>query len=1090
MRPPRIRANPMDVFIHDEYTLKALELVRRGRSFFITGKAGTGKTTLLKEIVRECRARGKNIAVSAPTGVAAKNAEGQTLHSLLGLKTIVFVPGKVRKWYRLMDDARVKVVKKLDILIIDEISMVRCDVLDMVDLTLQHYKGNKKPFGGIQVILFGDLFQLPPVVNDEKNEKELLYSYYEKDNPYFFSSDVISKHPFPVLELETVYRQQEDKKFINILNHIREGVYLDSDRIVLNKRLNKSYRSSEKEPAVFLRTSKRKVWGHNIGKLGELPGEKIPPFYAYIEGDFPKSLYPTDDPLHLKVGARVMLLRNDNDGLKYVNGTQGIITSICEGVIRVRTDEGELINVERSTWELYKYKWDEETKSIVPIVDATFKQYPIKLAWAVTIHKSQGMTFNKVFVDARKSFAAGQVYVALSRCRSLEGLTLTSRITKDDIMVDPIVVEYMKSVERINPNESEWESENIEQPIFFFSDDGKTITGVASEVSGDIVIPEGIEKINDDAFKDNTKITGIECPDSLREIGKHAFWGCRNLKKIKFNDGLTSIGVEAFILTDLESVDLPSTIDFLDWTPFECKMNVHYLNEHFYSDINGILYSADETSLILYPRRVHEESIEIPDSVSCIESYAFEKNTAKEIVIPEGVHQLQGNLFSGCQNLKTITFCSPFPALVIIDKEAFKGFEVENCTLRVPFEALPAYKKDKRFKDFMNITAIEGSRCLLYDEKGTEIVGCIEEDCENIEIPDGVISIAKEVFKEKTSIESVALPESLEEIGDMAFSNCENITDIVLNEGLISIGYDAFRGTQLSKVFIPYSVKFIGPSAFTCEMEVDSSNLDYVDIDGILYTFYETELVIYPSDRTDNKYEVKDGVTQISCFAFEDSNLEALSFPNTITSLESNILNGCAYLTELTFNNEDPDVINIDKEVFEGFNKNKCKLIVPYGCASKYLSHKQFHDFMSIEESNNTDLNETQPPKSPQSVLATGQYFETLIESHRSESKPFCLQNGRNYCYVVMTSKGFYLKIFGGGYYFLSEHISDYTFGNIWVKNKKGNLSSYAVSYTTDGINSKAFGRFVEGISGSTLTYRDLKSGDSFTLDLKTGKKR
>lgn len=1078
---------PMEVFIHDAYTLKALELVRLGRSFFITGKAGTGKTTLLKEIVKECRARGKNIAVSAPTGVAAKNAEGQTLHSLLGLKTIVFIPGKIQRWYNTMDNARVNVIKKLDILIIDEISMVRCDVLDMVDLTLQHYKGNKKPFGGIQVILFGDLFQLPPVVNDKKKEKELLYSYYKKGNPYFFSSDVISKHPFPVLELETVYRQQEDKKFVNILNHIREGEFLESDRNVLNRRLKSGYRPSEQEPAVFLRTNKSKVWGHNIGKLEELPG-KQESYDAYIEGKFPQSLYPTDNPLLLKVGARVMLLRNDNDGLKYVNGTQGVIVSIYEGIIRVKTDEGDLISVERSTWELYDYVFEKETKTIVPVVVASFKQYPIKLAWAVTIHKSQGMTFSKVIVDARKSFAAGQVYVALSRCRSLNGLTLTSRITKDDIMVDPIVVEYMKSVERINPNEAEQESEMIEQQMFFFSDDGKAITGIASEVSGDIVIPDGIEKIEDEAFKDNIKITGVECPESLREIGKHAFWGCKNLKEIKLNDGLTSIGVEAFIHTDLESVDLPYTVDFLDWTPFECKMNVHYLNEHFYSDINGALFNADETSLILYPRRVHEVQIEVSEDVTCIESYAFERNVANEIVIPEGIQELQGNLFSGCQNLRTITLQSTLPLVIKIDKETFKGFEVENCTLRVPFEALPAYKKDKRFKDFKYITAIEGSRCLLYDDKGTEILGCDEEVCEDIVIPDGVIKIGKEAFKDKTDIESVVLPESLEEIGDMAFSNCGNITDIVLNEGLNSIGYDAFKGTQLSEVVIPYSVKYIGPSAFTCQMDVDSSNLDYVDIDGILYTFYETELVIYPSDRTDEKYEVYEGVTHISCFAFEDSNLTSLSFPDSITSLESNILNGCENLIELTFNNEEPDELDIDEEAFEGFNKNKCKLIVPYGCTSKYSSHKQFHDFMNIVEKNNTDVKVNQNLEEPENVQATGQYFETLTESHRSESKAFCLHNGRNYCYVVMTSKGFYLKIIGGGYYFLSEHISDYTFGNIWVQNKKGNLSSYAVSYTTDGINSKAFGRFIESISGSTLTYRDLKTGDTFTLDLKTGK--
>jgi hypothetical protein len=783
----------MDVFIHDAYTLKALELVRLGRSFFITGKAGTGKTTLLKEIVKECRARGKNIAVSAPTGVAAKNAEGQTLHSLLGLKTIVFIPGKIRKWYRTMDDARVKVIKKLDILIIDEISMVRCDVLDMVDLTLQHYKGNKKPFGGIQVILFGDLFQLPPVVTDE--DEELLYSYYEKNNPYFFSSNVISKHPFPVLELEKVYRQP-DEKFVKILNRIREGEYLESDRNEINRRLKTGYEPSRNESGVFLRTIKDDVRRHNNRKLREISGEPEV-FWADKDDIFPKRLYPTDNPLRLKVGAKVMLLRNDNDGLKYVNGTQGVISSIYDGFIRVTTDEGDLITVEPSTWELYKYIYNEETKAIEPEVYASFKQYPIKLAWAVTIHKSQGMTFNKVIVDAHNSFAAGQVYVALSRCRSLEGLILTSRIAKSDIMVDPIVVEYMKSVERINPNETELESEMTEQHSFFFSDEGKTITGVASEVSGDIVIPDGIEKIADEAFKDNVKITGVECPESLREIGKHAFWGCKNLKEIKLNDGLTSIGVEAFIHTDLESVDLPYTVEFLDWTPFECKMNVHYLNEHFYSDINGVLFSADETSLILYPPRVHEEQIEVPEDVTCIESYAFERNVANEIVIPKGIQELQGNLFSGCQNLRTITLQSTLPLVIKIDKETFKGFEVENCTLRVPFEALPAYKKDKRFKDFKYITAIEGSRCLLYDDKGTEILGCDEEVCEDIVIPDGVIKIGKEAFKDKTDIESVVLPESLEEIGDMAFSNCESITDIVLNEGLNSIGYDAFKGTQL-----------------------------------------------------------------------------------------------------------------------------------------------------------------------------------------------------------------------------------------------------------------------------------------------------
>ena len=1071
----------MEVFIHDEYTLKALELVRLGRSFFITGKAGTGKTTLLKEIVKECRARGKNIAVSAPTGVAAKNAEGQTLHSLFGLKTVVFVPGKVRKWYRTMDDARVKVIKKLDILIIDEISMVRCDVLDMVDLTLQHYKGNKKPFGGIQVILFGDLFQLPPVVTDE--DEELLYSYYKKNNPYFFSSNVISKHPFPVLELEKVYRQP-DEHFVKILNRIREGEYLESDRDSINKRLKAGYEPSRNESGVFLRTIKYDVRKHNNRKLREISSEPVV-FWADKDDVFPKHLYPTDNPLRLKVGAKVMLLRNDNDGLKYVNGTQGIISSIYDDFVRVTTDEGDLITVERSIWDLYKYVWDEDTKSIVPIVYASFKQYPIKLAWAVTIHKSQGMTFNKVIVDAHNSFAAGQVYVALSRCRSLEGLTLTSRISKSDIMVDPIIVEYMKSVERINPNEAELESENIEQQMFFFSDDGKTITGIASEMSGDIIIPSGIEKIGDDAFKDNTKITGVECPDSLREIGKHAFWGCQNLKKIKLNEGLTSIGVEAFIHTNLESVDLPSTIDFLDWTPFECKMNVHYLNEHFYSDINGVLFSADETSLILYPRRVHEEQIEVPEDVTCIDSYAFEGNAANEIVIPEGIQELQGNLFSGCQKLRTITFLSLSPVAIKINKETFKGFEIEKCALRVPFEALPAYKKDKRFKDCKYITAIEGSRCLLYDEKGTEVIGCDEDDCESIEIPDGVTSIKNKAFEDNEQIESVVFPDSLLSIGSCAFSGCTNITDIQLNKGLKSIDWDAFRGTGLSHVFIPYSVEQIGPSAFKCEMEVESINTDYCTNDGVLYSFDENELVIYPENKESKEFEVPDSVETICCFAFEDSGLKSLILPDSIKTLKRSIFGSDSEITKLTIDIDNPNELNIDENVFEGFNKNRCRLIVPEGCSTNYFSNEYFKGFLSVSEIQNG----VPSIAIPESGFVTGQYFETITENHLAESKTFCLHNGRDYCYVAMTSKGFFLKIMGGGYYFLSEHISKYTLGNIWVQNKKGNLSSYNVSYTTNGINSRVLGRFIEDHFNSTLTYRDLKSGNSFTLDLKMGKR-
>ena len=1067
----------MDEFIQTGETRFALKLVRQGKSFFITGRAGTGKTMLLKKIVSECRARGKNVVVTAPTGVAAKNAEGQTIHSLFRLKTSVFLPNKMRMSYRL-DSAREKVVKNLDVLIIDEISMVRGDLLDMVNLTLQHYKGNKKPFGGIQVLFFGDLFQLPPVVTDE--EEDLFCSYY--DNEFFFSSDVIRKHPVKVLELMTVFRQKEDADFVNILNNIREGKYLDSDRTALNRRWVPGYEPSDKESAVYLRTLRRKVWGYNISKLEELSGKEIP-FTAYIEGDFPIQLYPTDYELRLKVGAKVMLLRNDNDGKKYVNGTLGIISSILGDEIRVKTDEGLLITVDRTKWERYKYVYEEESKTIVPVPIGSFRQFPLMLAWAVTIHKSQGMTFEKAIVDARRSFAPGQVYVALSRCRSLKGLTLSSKISGSDIMVNPIVVEYMKNVERLNPNDEEKETVQQEEIIFFFSDNGKTITGISSEVYGDIIIPDGVEKIAEKAFEENTNITSVVFPDSLREIGDHAFWGCKNLSSIKLNEGIFSIGLEAFIETNLQEVEIPETLEELGLTPFDCKMKVDILNDNYSSDINGILYNGDETSLILYPRKVHEEEIEVQDCVTCIESYAFENNVAAEIIIPEYIEELQNSLFSGCQNLVTLTIKSYSPEDIEVDEEAFKGFEVENCVLCVPFDALADYKSDERFKDFKYITAIEGSRCLMYDDNGIEIAGCVDEDCEIIEIPDGIKKIQDNVFKNNERIESVILPDSLVTIGHSAFAGCHSLSEIELNDGLKIICWDAFRNSDISHVLIPYSVETIGFSAFNCEIEVDDSNTDYVARDGVLYSFDEKELVIYPTDKEDEEFEVPFTVEEINSFAFEDTNLKSLTLPDSIKYLGRDIFSSESKLETLILQVPNPNEMEINEKAFESFNKQQCKLIVPDGSLTLYASHKHFKDFMLISEMTEQDEDDV-----TESEFTIGQYFEKLPGSKYSMSKVFYHYDGCYRCYIVLSSEGFFLKLIDGGYYYMSELINGSVWGQVWVLNKRDTLSDYMVAYSTDNKTKNSFGHFCENPLEETLSYTDLKSGNSFVVAIKTGK--
>ena len=1055
----------MEKFIHDEYTLTAMKLVREGKSFFITGKAGTGKTRLLGEIVRESRARGKNIVVAAPTGVAAKNAEGQTLHSLFGLKTITYIPGKTRNWYHL-DTAKERVIRKLDILIIDEISMVRCDVLDMVDQTLKKVRWSGSAFGGIQVIFFGDLFQLPPVVEDD--DEELLYSHYEKDNPYFFSSDVIRKRPLPLLELEKVHRQK-DERFVRILNNVREGKILSGDIEAINRRFKDGYEPSISEPAIYLRTRKYNVWKHNDSKLKELPGEKFTST-AEIDGYFPKRLFPADEELALKVGAKVMLLRNDNDGYEYVNGTLGIVKSIYGGVVRVLTQEGKLISVEKSAWTLYKYEYDERNKIIKPFPVGSFTQYPIKLAWAVTIHKSQGLTFDKVIIDAHRSFASGQVYVALSRCRSLKGIVLTTRVSKDDIKLDPIIVDYMKSVERIKPDLT-LQSQELEE-IFLFDDDEKTITGIVSEFSGNVEIHEGVEKIADNAFKDNKEITEVVCPESLREIGDYAFKGCANLQKIYLNEGLESIGMDAFIDTGLKEIVLPSTLSDISLTPFECKMNVNVLNDDFSSD-DGVLYNEDKTTLILYPRKVIQKKIEISDSVTRIEAYAFENNEAEEIVIPEDIDELENDIFSGCENLKTLTIKEGYPNLINIKDETFDGFEIEDCVLRVPFDSLSDYMEDERFKDFKYITAIEGSRCLRYDENGTVITGYDDDGTEDIIIPEGVTSIKEEAFCDNEDIVSVVFPESLETIHHSAFSGCSNLSDIELKSGLETIKWDAFKGTALPDVNIPDTVKEIDCTAFSCEMEVDAQNVDYCAYDGVLYSFNESKLVIYPSDKTNDEFVVPETVSIIHHFAFEDSSLHSLSIHEDVDEIGQAFIGGCEKLTKLTIDIENPDSVQFHEKAFANFNKKQCTLYVPYGCRQTYLSNELFLGFKSIKELQSDD------------AYVTGQFFESLPSYSYSESKPFCFIDGKYRFYIVSTKDGFFLRKVGVGYYFLSDHVRSDKTGAIWVHNKKEKAASYDFSYTTDKETRTRVGHFDENYIKKALTYKDYQSGKTFTIDLK-----
>ena len=431
----------------DRYGDKAIELVMEGKSLFITGKAGTGKTQLLKEIVSRLEAKKRYVAVTAPTGIAAHNADGVTIHSFIHLPLSPYLPGvKIPRLYDLNED-EARVVRQLQVLIIDEVSMVRCDMMDAADDILRHYRNSKEPFGGVQVVMFGDLFQLMPVADEE--EEEQLMEYYE--SLYFFGSKVMERLDYTMLELKKIYRQDK-RSFVRLLNKIRWGRINAVTQEKLDRLFRRDYKVSEGSHQIILTTHNRKSKRINRQKLEAMEGQEWD-YQAYTEGSFPSQEYPTNFHLNLKVGARVMFLRNSDE---YFNGMLGTVVALDDESIEVKADEnGRIIHVKRSTWDFNRYHLNTKTKELEVERVATFKQYPLKLAWAITIHKSQGLTFDEVVIDAGKAFAAGQVYVALSRCRRLDKIVLMSRITPKAVMMDQSVRGYLNTVKRVEVEDEE-----------------------------------------------------------------------------------------------------------------------------------------------------------------------------------------------------------------------------------------------------------------------------------------------------------------------------------------------------------------------------------------------------------------------------------------------------------------------------------------------------------------------------------------------------------------------------------------------------------------------------------------------------------
>lgn len=435
---------------NEQLALARQYVEQTGVSLFLTGKAGTGKTTFLRSIDNECK---KHHIVVAPTGVAAVNAGGVTIHSFFQLPFDPYLPDvkeliteyQMPESHKGLNKTKMGIIRSLELLIIDEISMVRADLLDAVDATLRRYRRNSRPFGGVQLLMIGDVHQLAPVVTER--ERPFMEQVYP--SPYFFNSKALQRLNYLTIELTTVYRQQ-DATFVDLLNHVRNNQMDKATLDALNSRVatTQAIKQSSNQ-AIVLTTHNHQADAINRRHMEALTGERRV-FEATVSGNYPDSTMPVERSMEIKIGERVMLVKNDSSGAqRYYNGKLATVTGFINNddgtFVEVIDDDGDIINVGHERWESLRYTIDESNGEISQEVDGTFSQYPLRAAWAVTIHKAQGLTFDRVAIDAADAFAFGQVYVALSRCRTLEGLTLTSPLTAGVAFSDRSVEQYVNS---------------------------------------------------------------------------------------------------------------------------------------------------------------------------------------------------------------------------------------------------------------------------------------------------------------------------------------------------------------------------------------------------------------------------------------------------------------------------------------------------------------------------------------------------------------------------------------------------------------------------------------------------------------------
>jgi uncharacterized protein YpbB len=569
------------------YTLRFIN--QTNRSIFLTGKAGTGKTTLLREIIATTH---KNTVVVAPTGIAALNAGGVTIHSMFQLPFAAFIPDNKELPYFSdtvkfenqdslsrhfnMNTTKRSVIRNMELLVIDEVSMLRADVIDAMDFMMRKVRRNERPFGGVQVLFIGDLLQLPPVVKNE--EWQMLQKYYR--GMFFFHSHVVQQYPPLYIELDKIFRQTDDR-FISVLNNLRNNTITNEDLQVLNQFVQPGFDIKTNKGYITLTTHNAKADSLNSDSLKALSGKQFT-FKPEIVDDFPEKIYPVEEQLQLKVGAQVMFIKNDLSYEKqFFNGKMGVIKSLSENEIMVHfPEENKTIEVERYEWQNIRYKVNENTKEIEEELLGTFTHYPIKLAWAITVHKSQGLTFDKAVLDVSRVFAPGQAYVALSRLRSLNGLILLSPLQMNGISSAEDVIQYAsnKASEEILQDSLTTETKNYLFNCLITSFDFKTL----------------IQEWRNHSFSYNQ-----EAPKSPKT--KHKDWAKTNAEKMaELGDSSAKFQIQLHKLFS----ENPVNIDFIRQ---RCDAAYEYFFKTLDDGVEELLLKIEEVKRIKKVKSFYEE---------------------------------------------------------------------------------------------------------------------------------------------------------------------------------------------------------------------------------------------------------------------------------------------------------------------------------------------------------------------------------------------------------------------------------------------------------------------------------------------------